>query len=201
MHLKLAFVACVAALGPAFAQGIGGAPQLQKDFLNVIDGARTMYQRGETDLQKGASRPTRARALCALLEPRRRRAEKWVGIVELLTTNNEGKGVISIDVGQKTFVMTYNNAFSDMGENTMLDPQGKLFAVAATLKKGDPVMFSGSFLSSDKDCLLEVRLSMRTLLDLQVHRSRKAIVGDTCRIKCQAESSSPMYVHHPLPPQ
>jgi hypothetical protein len=83
-----------------------------------------------------------------------------VGTVADLRTNNEGRGVISIDVGQRTYLMTHNNAFSDYGNDTMLDPESSLFATATTLKKGDKVAISGGFLRGDKDCIMEVSLTL-----------------------------------------
>jgi hypothetical protein len=126
----------------AAAQSYDGLPQLQISFLKVIDDARQTYANGQTDLQKGAARPARARALCALLAGQR--IAGWVGTVADLRTNNEGRGVISIDVGQRTYLMRHNNAFSDYGHETMLDPESPLFAVATSLKKGDKVAFSVS---------------------------------------------------------
>ena len=144
--------------GPTGAQSEDVLPQLQADFLKVIERARQMYAAGDTDLQKGAARPTRAKALCALLSGRR--VERWVGTVERLTTNSAGRGVISIDAGQKTHLMTYSNALSDYGDDTMLDPDGRLFSVAMSLKKGDKITFSGSFLPGERDCIREVSLTM-----------------------------------------
>jgi colicin import membrane protein len=158
---SVAWVTAAIACGltaPLHAQDKEGRPLLQLDFLDVIETARQGYAAGQTDLQKGAVRPARANALCALLGGQR--IEGWVGMVETLTTNNAGRGVISIDVGQKVHLMTHNNAFSDYGHDTMLDPTGRLFTIASNLRKGDKVVVTGGFLRSDKDCLMEVSLTM-----------------------------------------
>jgi hypothetical protein len=158
LRVGIATILLCILFNPLLAQDARGVPQQQLDFLKIIEDARQAYASGQNDMQKGAARPNRARALCNLL--RTRRVEGWVGTVTQLTTNNEGKGVISLDVGRGIVVMTANNAFSDIGLNTMLDPNGSLFQIASTLNKGDDVRFSGEFISGDTDCIMEVSLTM-----------------------------------------
>jgi hypothetical protein len=155
--IAIGLALCVWVSG-GLAQTSGVAPQ-QAAFLKIIQDAREEYASGQNDMQKGAARTRRAKAICALLS--RLRVENWVGSVAELTTNSEGRGVLAIDIGAKTLVRTWNNAVSDIGDDTLIDPDSTIFATASSLKVGTSVIFSGTLIRSDRDCIREASLSLR----------------------------------------
>ena len=109
-------------------------------------------------MEKGAARPIRARALCNILPSRR--ANGWTGTVTKLSTNGEGRGVLYIQIGPHTFAKTWNNALSDIGDRTLIDPQSSLFKAASQLHEGQKVRFNGTYAASDIDCFKESSMTL-----------------------------------------
>ena len=84
----------------------------------------------------------------------------WVGTIRTLSSNGDGKGVLSIAIGDKVEVKTWNNSFSDVFDNTLLDPASSIFQTLTALKTGQKVKFSGEFVTSAIDCVKESSLTM-----------------------------------------
>ena len=127
-------------------------------FLAILDQASAAYDASSNDMAKGAARPARARALCAATTGTQ--ISGWRGTVDTLSSNNAGKGVLTIRLSQHVTVSTTNNAVSDaMGMHTLLEPDSTVFKEAASLKEGQAVVFSGSFAQNDEDCLEEMSLT------------------------------------------
>ena len=77
-----------------------------------------------------------------------------------LSSNSDGKGVLSIAIAPGVRVKTYNNSFSDIGADTLLKPASSLFQRASSLSVGQKVQFSGRFIGSVEDCIREVSLTL-----------------------------------------
>ncbi len=114
-------------------------------------------------MAKGASRPARARAICSALPSHK--VNGWVGRVSSLSTNGDGKGVLSVEVGPDMYVTTWNNDLSDIGDHTLIDPSSNLFQIASGLKEGQFVRFSGKLFASPTDCVEESSLSLSGSID------------------------------------
>jgi hypothetical protein len=54
---------------------------------------------------------------------------------------------------------TTNNDLSDILDHTLLDPSSNVFRQALSLSKGQRILFSGSFLPSETDCVQEISLT------------------------------------------
>ncbi|MGY3408429.1 hypothetical protein ACVWZV_004542 [Bradyrhizobium sp. GM5.1] len=116
-------------------------------------------QRSNLVLVAGGIRSTRQQAIChAIIN---QRASDWVGRIEKLSSNGDGKGVVSVSTTEHIHVTTWNNAFSDIRDRTLIDPTSPMFKESATLKVGDLVKFSGKFSASNTDCVGEQSLSLR----------------------------------------
>jgi hypothetical protein len=136
----------------------GMPPSGQLGLLAAVEAAQQQYREAPNDMAKGAARPVRARALCrAVASPH---IEGWLGKISKLSTNGEGKGVISIQIGPDTYVRTWNNAFSDIADNTLIDPSTPLFRVASSLKEGQKVRFSAILFPNATDCYKEGSMTM-----------------------------------------
>jgi hypothetical protein len=57
-------------------------------------------------------------------------------------------------------VQTWNNALSDIEDDTLIDPKSALFAKASALSVGQEVTFSGAFRPYTTDCIREGSLTL-----------------------------------------
>jgi hypothetical protein len=134
-------------------------PSDQRSFLSAIDSGRSAYRSGSNDMQRGAARPARAKAICSALG-RSKEVRDWVGQVATLSSNGDGKGVFGVTIAKDVTVATWNNALSDIGDRTLIEPDSALFRKASALSKGQWVKFSGTFRPSDVDCAKESSLTL-----------------------------------------
>jgi hypothetical protein len=141
------------------SQALNAMPDLEKQFIAAVENARSVYKSGANDMAKGAARPLRAKELCALL--RSPSIRNWVGRVSKLSTNGDGKGVLEVQIDKDIVIKTWNNAVSDAGDNTLIDPGSPLFSKASALAEGKQVVFSGSFRADSTDCVREGSLTLR----------------------------------------
>lgn len=137
---------------------LAGPPE-QQAVVAASEAARKQYAEGSNDMAKGAARPARGRALCTALSANMF-AQNWVGSVKTLDTNSDGKGVLSIQIGPDIEAKTWNNALSDIADNTLIDPDSALYAAATQLKFGQIVHFNGYFINDDVDCIREASVSL-----------------------------------------
>ncbi|MCA3470613.1 MAG: hypothetical protein IOD00_15895 [Rhodobacter sp.] len=135
-------------------------PADQIAFQGVIEASRQAYDAAANDLAKGGERPKRGQAICQTLESRM--VKDWVGKVYRLSTNSEGRGVLSVELDGDIWVSTWSIALADIGSDTMIDPASELFASLSALSEGDTVVFSGSFLKDGQglDCFDEMSAMM-----------------------------------------
>jgi len=138
-------------------------PQDQKAFMDVIDRFVRAYAAAQNDMAKGATRPQRAKAICATLRSPVIRG--WIGTVYKLSSNNEGRGVLELALSDHLWVKTWNNVISDTMDHTLIDPEDPIFAKTAALKEHQKVQFSGSFLPDTKDCFHESSMAISGSMD------------------------------------
>jgi hypothetical protein len=155
--------------GPQVSQAPAGAQPArpadrdtdrQREFIDVLDDFAARYSQAPNEMAKGALRPQRAKAICSLMN-RDVKVRGWVGEVKKMSSNNEGKGVIEISISPRVSVKTWNNAISDIGDQTLLEPGSLPHTQAVQLHPGQNIEFSGTFLLADKDCLRESSLTQR----------------------------------------
>jgi hypothetical protein len=145
--------------GASSAGEMASMPTDQASFVDAVDWARREYRVRETELAKGYVRPARALILCNELS--RAEVKGWVGQIEALTTN-DGRGVMSVAIGNKIYLKTWNNAVSDVEDGTLIKPGSALFEKALKLRIGERVVISGWLFREpgSKDCFRESRLTM-----------------------------------------
>lgn len=134
------------------------APEEQRRVVSAIEEARKSFRASQNDLAKGGTRHQRRAAMCGAL--RTRAVRGWVGTLHQLSSNSDGKGVVSIQIGRDVYVKTWNNAFSDISHRTLIDPSSPLFGRLASLKQGQQVKFSGQLFDSDVDCFAEGSITL-----------------------------------------
>ncbi len=132
---------------------------MQHGMIAAIQAARGQYATAANELAQGAARSTRARAICAALGSSTV-VQDWSGQVSQLSSNSEGKGVLRVDIGGGATVGTWDNALSDVVDDTLIGPNSPVSGQAQKLHEGQRVHFSGRFATSDTDCLEEMSLTL-----------------------------------------
>jgi hypothetical protein len=128
-------------------------PAQQQKFISIIDDFAAKFKTAPNDMAKGALRPKRAEAICELIT--NPEVTDWVGTVQKLSSNREGKGILEVSISKSVNANTWNNALSDIGDKTLIEPGTALHEAAIQLKPKQAIIFSGTFIKSDKDCLRE----------------------------------------------
>ncbi len=69
--------------------------------------------------------------------------------------------MLGIDVGSKILATTWNNKLSDMVADSLIGPNTAVYQRMGSLKNGDLVRFSGSFVRGGADCIQEQSVTIR----------------------------------------
>jgi hypothetical protein len=128
-------------------------PSDERRFVNAVLSARASYLKAANEMAAGGTRSARQQAICNAIV--NQQASDWIGRIETLTSNGDGKGVLSLSMTKFIHFATWNNDLSDIGDHTLIDPNSSMFKDLANLKVGDLVKFSGRFSSSNTDCVGE----------------------------------------------
>jgi hypothetical protein len=129
-------------------------PAAQQAWLKAVGKAQSVAS-GGNEMQVVDARKERAEGMCAALG-KSLAATDWVGTVDSVETVLGGdSGVLSLRVAEDVSVGTWNNGFSDVGDDTLIAPDSELWDQVANLEEGDQVQFSGTFLQDDDDCIKE----------------------------------------------
>lgn len=128
-------------------------PESQQLFEGIIEDYYEQFDNAENEIQESQARRARMQAIAAL--PIGRVVEGWYGTLENMGTNSEGDAYIAISLNRRLAIKTWNNAFSDMSDSTLIKSTNPLYEKLGNMKKGQKVIFSGSFLPSDADTFRE----------------------------------------------
>lgn len=128
-------------------------PSDQARFIAAITQARSQFTSAPNELAAGGMRNVRQQTICSALQGQS--ASGWIGKIAYLSTNGDGKGVITVELAPGLHVSTWNNAISDFSDKTLIDPDTQFFRSLVTMKRGDTVRFSGGFFPSNLDCVGE----------------------------------------------
>ena len=146
---------------PVEAEPAGGEfgdyPADQAAFVKIVEEAKGTIDAAETDLQESVALRARDKQLCALLTGNK--ATNWTGIVNNVGANGEGKAYVYIEIADKVKVITWNNSFSDISDDTLIPTSSKFFDKLVAMKKGDLVTFSATLLKSNNSCLKKGNLT------------------------------------------
>jgi hypothetical protein len=129
----------------------GVYPSDQKEFIDVIVAARTAIDNAETDLQVSVALRKRDEDLCKILSSNS--AKNWVGVITNIGANGEGKAYVEIELADDVRVKTWNNAFSDLNDNTLIPTSASFFDRLVALTEDTKVVWSAKFLSDNDSCL------------------------------------------------
>ena len=111
-------------------------------FVAIVQKASAEGQSADNDLKAGLIMKKRDKAICGLGGTK---ITNWTGTVKLLDSNGDGDGVLAVELADGVVVTTWNNAFSDIGSDTLIKNE-KLMDRLAGMSEGDKVTFSGQFI-------------------------------------------------------
>lgn len=136
----------------------GNQPDDQVQFVKAVTTAQEKAENADNDLKRGSALSTRNKALCKVL-PSSGKVEDWTGKIASLDANGEGKGVVEIEIAPDVHIATWNNAFFDVSDNTLIEP-GKLFDRLLEMETGQVVTFSGKLVDAGDTCVNDSRLTL-----------------------------------------
>ncbi|WP_202627752.1 hypothetical protein [Cellulomonas sp. APG4] len=138
----------------------GEQPALQKEFVAAVVAAQNAARDAANDLQRGAAKAERDQAICALLPAKA--VSGWTGKITEIDANGDGKGIFTVEVAEDVEIGTWNNAFSDFQDDTLVEPSSPVFTSGLSLEEGQLVRFSGTLVADSSDgCLRESSLTLR----------------------------------------
>ncbi|MGP9746751.1 TM2 domain-containing protein [Brachybacterium sp. AOP29-B2-41] len=120
-------------------------PAAQQAMSAAVAQGRTDAESAETDLQVANVLNVRSDAMCESVPDGA--VQDWIGTVETVDANGEGKAVVVISIDEDIEIGTWNNAFSDISDNTLIEQGTELYDSALGLAPGDTVTFSGTLKS------------------------------------------------------
>ena len=126
-------------------------PERQQQLCALVTSFAQRYKAEprRNELRRSQIRAARTRALIESTP----QVEGWVGTLVNVTTNGDGKGVVSVkltcDEDIDISVHTWTMSLADITDETLLSPSSNAFAALAELHPGQRVIFSGSFVTAD----------------------------------------------------
>lgn len=139
---------------------IPALPEIQQQFVAVIQECEKEYDKAPNELKKSAIRTKRGNMIKEALS-NTRNFNGWVCIVTDMSTTGKGNASFSLKIeSTKIQIGNMNNELSDLFENTLIEQSNPLYDIISKPKKGDKVKVSGSFLKSiENDFIYECSLT------------------------------------------
>ena len=69
-----------------------------------------------------------------------------------MSSDASGKGVLKVSLAPGIRAKTWETVLADIGYDTLIDAKSSMFRTASSMKEGDRVEISGTFVKSDHDC-------------------------------------------------
>ena len=134
-------------------------PENEKQFINAVEKYVSGFREAKNELQESTLRDQRKNEIAKTISGRM--VSSWVGKINQLETNTEGKAILSIKISPNIEIKTWNNALSDINSNTLIAKGSKLYNSLFELSRGQQVEFSGSFFSSQSDYIEETSITIQ----------------------------------------
>jgi hypothetical protein len=115
----------------------------QSGFMKVVAASAQKYAKAENELQKSALVSDRIDEFRKIKgDPRK--IKDWYGVLEQMGTNGDGKAYVTIRLSPKILTFSsWNNAFSDMNDKSLIPQQSPVYKKLSVMKIGNIVKFSG----------------------------------------------------------
>jgi len=128
-------------------------------FINAVEKYVSGFREAKNELQQSALRDQRKKEMSKTIGGRV--VSSWIGKINQLETNTEGKAILSIRISSDIEIKTWNNALSDINTNTLISKDSSLYNSLFELSRGQQVVFSGSFFSSQTDYIEETSMTIQ----------------------------------------
>lgn len=124
-------------------------PKDQKIFVDTINKYKEAFDPGSNDLKKNKLLRNRNEDMCGpSFNPYN--ITGWVGKIKEISTNLEGKGILVVEIDKNIRIETWNNAFSDIFNNTLIEIDSIVYDQLIDLNEGEVVKFKGNFFSNEE---------------------------------------------------
>ncbi len=175
-------------------------PPEEARLVEIVSVAQAESRKAENDMQRGGIKAKRDKALCEAITSLA--VNDWIGTVEKVDSNSDGKGVLEIFIAEDIKVKTWNNALSDIGSKTLIEPGSPVFVAASAMKRGQRVAFSGTFVrGSEGDCLGEGSLSLRGKIEDPEFIFRFSSISENLPVQQPVAQQSPQPLQAASSPQ
>ena len=101
-------------------------PEDQLRFIGVVTEYVSGFKAAKNELQQSAMRDQRKEGILSALGGYS--VSSWVGTINQLETNTEGKAILSVRISPDIEIKTWNNALSDMASNTLIEKGTPVFS-------------------------------------------------------------------------
>jgi hypothetical protein len=125
-------------------------PSAEEKFVKTVKKYETVYDEASTELKRSKAVTDRNNELCNLTGGS---ITSWVGEITEIGSNNDGHAHIEIRIDDNIRVQTWNNAVSDMFDDTLIQSGSKLWEKLSDMDEGARVEFTGEFVADDEGCL------------------------------------------------
>ena len=133
----------------------------QLKFIEIINKYKKEYSPNDNELKVNKLLMNRNNEICEKVSFE---ANNWSGKIKRIDTNMEGKGILELIVDKGIFIQTWNNALSDIFDNTLIEIDSKVYNQLIELKKNQKISFSGNFLTDSTGCFSTQNLSKKSQL-------------------------------------
>lgn len=134
-------------------------PENEIRFISVVEKYVKSFSETKNELQQSLLRNQRNQDLSKSFNSLY--IKSWIGVINQLSTNSEGKAILSIRISPNIEIKTWNNSLSDIMANTLIDKGTPLYKILTTLSTGQKVKFTGNFLPSSDDYMKETSVTIR----------------------------------------
>lgn len=132
-------------------------PKEQLSFEKIVNEFIVLYKKADNELKKSAIRTDRKNKLKN--SEISHKITNWIGTLVDLSTNSDGKAYITVRILPDIEIKTWNNALSDIADNTLIEQSSELYNKLMNMKKGQRVKFSGMFVLSGDDFFKETSMT------------------------------------------
>lgn len=125
-------------------------PKAEGAFIEGVLKAAKSYEDASTELKETKAIKDRDKSLCASTNGS---FTKWEGEITEIGSAGDGDANVSIQIHDTIRIATWNNSFSDIGDQTLIKENSKLWEKLLDMEEGQRVLVSGSFVSDGASCV------------------------------------------------
>lgn len=132
-------------------------PAAEKQFIAVAKDYAEKYKNADNELKKSSVWKERSSALRKI--PITKNGEKFSGILDDMGTTGNGDAYIVVRIDDEVTLSTWNNAFSDISDKTLIKNGSKEYTALSAMKKGDAIAFSAQIKMDGKGITEEGKMT------------------------------------------